>query len=148
MNQFFNIIITRKKLKQFNILIAVIFLAIGLYSIYAATNNKFYFIISFLLLVFAYVYPYIMKPFYYIWMVFGSMVGWIMTRVIISLFFYTLVTPIALIGRLFGYQFIDRAWGNEAQTYWNFRDKNQNSQLTLLTVFNCQFIFFKNFSSN
>ena len=62
-------------------------------------------------------------------MVFGTVVGWFMTRVIISILFFTLVTPIAMIGRLFGYKFIDKSWGNNVSTYWNLRDEsNENVQ--------------------
>ena len=49
-----------------------------------------------------------------------------MTRIIISILFYTLVTPTAIIGRLLGYHFIDRSWGKQVDSHWKFRGDIQN----------------------
>ena len=63
--------------------------------------------------------PVTLKPIYWIWMIFATILGWIMTRVILSLLFYAIITPIGLIPRLFGKQFIDLKWDNTDSTYWN-----------------------------
>jgi len=65
--------------------------------------------------------PVILKPVYSIWMVFAIIIGWIMTRVILSLIFYIIFTPIGLILRLFGKQFLDLRWDKSKESYWNFR---------------------------
>ena len=48
--------------------------------------------------------PVILKPIYWIWMIFATILGWFMTRVILSLLYYGTMTPIGLVGRLFGKQ--------------------------------------------
>ena len=65
--------------------------------------------------------PVILKPIYWIWMIFATILGWIMTRVILSLLFYAIVTPIGLLPRLFGKEFIDLKWDSTDSTYWNYR---------------------------
>ena len=76
--------------------------------------------------------PNILKPFYLVWMIFATILGWIMTRVILSLLFYIIVTPIGLIPRFFGKQFLELRWDKSKESYWNFRTnehlQNENYQ--------------------
>mgnify|MGYP003330419467 CR=1 FL=1 len=74
--------------------------------------------------------PIILKPIYIVWMVFAVVLGWFMTRVILSLLFYVIITPIGLIMRAFGKDFLDIKKQALKGSYWNQRDsnfeKNQN----------------------
>ena len=73
--------------------------------------------------------PIILKPIYFIWMVFAVAIGWIMTRVILSLLFYLVMTPIGLIARLFRKRFLELMWDDTVSTYWNYRsDESQNER--------------------
>ena len=65
--------------------------------------------------------PTILKPVYWVWMIFATILGWFMTRMILSLLFYGIFTPIGLISRLFGKQFIELKWNKKDSTYWNYR---------------------------
>ena len=65
--------------------------------------------------------PFVLKPVYWIWMIFGIILGWFMTRVILSLLFYVVFTPIGLILRFFGKQFLELRWDNSKESYWNYR---------------------------
>ena len=65
--------------------------------------------------------PFILKPIYWIWMIFATILGWIMTRVILCLLFYIIFTPIGLTLRFFGKQFLELRWDKSKESYWNFR---------------------------
>ena len=65
--------------------------------------------------------PSVLKPVYWMWMIFGIILGWFMTRVILSLLFYIIITPIGLTLRLFGKQFLELRWDKSKESYWNFR---------------------------
>ena len=65
--------------------------------------------------------PVILKYIYWVWMIFATIIGWIMTRVILSLMFYAIITPIGFILRLFGKQFIELSWNKTESTYWKYR---------------------------
>jgi hypothetical protein len=65
--------------------------------------------------------PFILKPIYWVWMIFATILGWIMTRVILSLLFYIIFTPIGLILRFFGKQFLELRWDKSKQSYWHFK---------------------------
>ena len=69
--------------------------------------------------------PFILKPIYWVWMIFATILGWIMTRVILSLLFYIIFTPIGLILRFFGKQFLELRWDKSKESYWNSRTNEQ-----------------------
>ena len=52
--------------------------------------------------------------------------GWIMTRVILIIIFYLIVTPIGLIARLFGKQFLDLSLNENVNSFWNKRAETVN----------------------
>ena len=55
------------------------------------------------------------------WMKFAEGLSWVMTRVILSVFFFLVITPIGLFMRLIGKRPMDLSWQDGASTYW--RDK-------------------------
>ena len=66
----------------------------------------------------------VLKPIYWMWMIFATVLGWIMTRVILCVLFYAILTPTGLILRLFGKQFLELKWNKTDITYWNYRPKD------------------------
>lgn len=73
------------------------------------------------LLVLGLLIPVVLKPVYWIWMVLAIILGWIITRVILSLLFYIVITPIGVLSRLSGNRFLDLKWDKSKSTYWNYR---------------------------
>jgi hypothetical protein len=69
--------------------------------------------------------PVVLKPIYWIWMILAVILGWVMTRVILSLLFYIVITPIGFFSRLSGNRFLDLDWDKSKDTYWNYRTTNQ-----------------------
>ena len=73
-------------------------------------------------------FPVILKPVYWIWMVLATILGWIMTRVILSLLFFVVITPIGVFSRLSGNRFLDLKWDSSKATYWNYRTTRQRNK--------------------
>ena len=71
--------------------------------------------------------PVVLKPIYWIWMIFGNILGWFMTRVILSLLYYIIITPIGLVSRLFGKSFLELKWDYSKRSYWNMRENQSLS---------------------
>ena len=65
--------------------------------------------------------PAVRNPVYWIWMIFAVILGWFMTRLILSLLFYVVFTSIGLTLRFFGKQFLELRWDKSKESYWNFR---------------------------
>jgi Saxitoxin biosynthesis operon protein SxtJ len=55
------------------------------------------------------------------WMIVALALGWIVTRVLLTIVFFLVVTPIGLIQRLFGKRAIEVAFAPEAASYWQPR---------------------------
>lgn len=70
--------------------------------------------------------PTIFKPIYWVWMAFAAILGWVMTRVILSVVFFLVVTPIGVISRMFGKQFLELRWDSSQDTYWVYRSADKN----------------------
>jgi hypothetical protein len=56
--------------------------------------------------------------FFRLWMKFALVLNWVMTRVILSVFFYVVLTPVGLVMRLIGKAPLDLAWKDGKATYW------------------------------
>jgi hypothetical protein len=112
--------------RKFGIIIGTVFLIIaGLFFWGEKELFKVFFAIGFVLFVTGIAIPFILKPLYWVWMVFSTILGWFMTRVILSLLFYGVITPIGLILRLLDKQFLDLKQNHSRQSYWNMRiDEN------------------------
>ena len=79
--------------------------------------------------------PIFLKPFYLIWMVFAVILGWFMSRLILVILFYFILTPIGLVGKLFGQNFLGNNFNSSAKSYWNLRDSKSEINLDYEIIF-------------
>src|SRR6185503_10451427 len=52
------------------------------------------------------------------WMKLAGVLSWVMTRVILSIFFYAVLTPVGALMRLLRKTPLDLAWKDGKDTYW------------------------------
>ncbi len=62
--------------------------------------------------------PILLKPIYLVWMPLATIIGWVITKIILSLLFFLTVIPVGLLGRLFKAKFLDLKIDPVAETYW------------------------------
>jgi|TARA_B100001964_G_C14067947_1_gene524536 hypothetical protein len=123
----------KNDLKKFGITIAIILMIIaGLlfwsdkasFQIFLTVGSVFY--------ILGIAIPVVLKPIYQIWMIFAIILGWCMTRVILIFIYFLIFTPIGLIGKIIGHQFLEKNWVKSLPTYWNYRlineEKNARKQ--------------------
>ena len=117
-----NIKSEKSDLRMFGITIGVILLIIAGF-LFWKEKESFQILLTFgvTLCILGIAIPFILKPIYWVWMIFAIILGWFMTRVILSLLFYVVFTSIGLTARLFGKQFLDLRWDKSKESYWNFR---------------------------
>ena len=122
-----NITSTKSDLRKFVITVGIVLLIIsGL--LFWKGNDLFQplLIVSIIFLASGLAVPTIFKPVYWVWMVFATILGWVMTRVILSVVFFLVFAPIRLIARMFGKRFLELRWDNAQNTYWEYRPANKN----------------------
>lgn len=71
-----------------------------------------------LLMAFGVIWPRALKYVYISWMALAFALGFVMSNVILTLFFFLFVTPIALLARLFQKDFLAQKWDKRAASYW------------------------------
>jgi hypothetical protein len=55
------------------------------------------------------------------WMIVSLALGWIVTRILLTIVFFFVVTPIGLLQRLFGKRVVEVAFEADAASYWQAR---------------------------
>ena len=117
-----NIKSKKSDLRNFGITVGIILLIISGFLFWKEKETFLIFLTIGISLFFtAIALPSVLKPVYWIWMIFSIILGWFMTRVILSLLFYVVFTSIGLTLRFFGKQFLELRWDKSKESYWNFR---------------------------
>ncbi len=130
--EFKNITSGRNELKQFGLIIGGILLVIGSYRWWKIHPDCFYFVISGVLIILAgLIFPVILKPFQKVWMVIALVLGWFMSRLVVTVLFYLILTPIGLIAKLAGKQFLELKPKKSQKSYWNYRQSATITKIDL-----------------
>ncbi len=109
----------KKELRQFSITVGIVLGLLGGLFLWREKDCYFYFfILSASLISLGIVVPILLKPIYKVWMTLAILMGWFMTRVILIILFYLVVTPIGLLAKLFGKDFLSRKFDKTAESYW------------------------------
>jgi uncharacterized membrane-anchored protein YitT (DUF2179 family) len=127
---FKNINETKKDLRKFGITVGGVLFAIGLLLFYFEKPSAFYFaVIGGLLILFGALFPKILKPLNRIWMSLAIILGFIMSRVILTIVFYLVLIPIALLAKLVGKRFMVLKYDKSVNTYWEKRTNISKKQI-------------------
>ena len=123
-----NIKSEKSDLRNFGIIVGIILLIISGFLFWKEKESfQIFLAIGITLFLTAIAIPAVLKPVYWMWMIFAIILGWFMTRVILSLLFYVIITPIGLTLRFFGKQFVELRWEKSKESCWNFKT-NENLQ--------------------
>lgn len=114
---------SKKELKYFGITIGIVLQILSLFFLFYNIGSWYALIFIGLIFVFCGLFiPKFLSIFYWPWMFFSIIIGWIMTRIILTILFYIIVSPIGLIFKIFGKKFLELKWDNEQESYWNIRE--------------------------
>jgi hypothetical protein len=114
-----NINATTREVRKFGLTIGIFLLVIAGFLFWKQRPSFPYFVyIGGGFAVLGLIVPIVLKPIYKAWMTFAVIMGFIMTRVILTILFFGLFTPIALVAKLLGKDLLDERWDKNATTYW------------------------------
>tara|TARA_B100000427_G_scaffold258428_1_gene222378 strand:- start:1753 stop:2163 length:411 start_codon:yes stop_codon:yes gene_type:complete len=119
-----NIRSSKKDLRNFGIIIGCLSLIISGFLYYQSIG--FYieiFNFGAIFIIFGVILPIILKPIYLLWMIFALIIGWVMTRLILSVLFFFVITTIGIFARLFGKDFLNLKSDNR-DSFWNLRNRD------------------------
>lgn len=112
----------KAKLREFGITLGCAFGVLGGLLLWRDKSYYIYFFAAsavFFLLGLAV--PIALRPVQKVWMKFSMALGWVMTRVILTILFFAVFTPIGFVSRLFGKRFLCLATGESCDTYWEYK---------------------------
>lgn len=126
---------TKKDLRSFGFIIGFILLAVGGVYFYKEKELFVNFIsVGSIFVGLGFIFPIALKPIHKIWMIFAVVIGWVMTRVILSVLFYSIITILGIFARLLRKDFLNLKTIN-CDSYWN----NRNSEYELNQDYEKQF---------
>ena len=110
----------KRNLRQFVVLCFLVLVGLGVGKIYHGHADGYFFGgLGLALGVVGWIWPFLFKIFYLVWMGFAIVLGNIVSRVVLILTFYAVITPLGLIFKLFGKTFVK---SKAAATYWVARE--------------------------
>ncbi len=74
-------------------------------------------------IILAYISPTLLKPFHKLWIGLSLVLGFVMSRIILTVLFYLIVTPIGLLAKVVGKKFMPLGFDKNVSTYWEKREK-------------------------
>ena len=105
--------------KNFGLTFACVFIIIGLWPLFASEPIRLWsFIVSFILVIISFIFPKILRPFNKWWFKFGMLLRSVVSRIVIPLVFYLVVTPMGLFMRLLGKDTLKQKLDKSAKSYW------------------------------
>ena len=118
-----NIKSEKRDLRNFGLVVGGVFFVLGCVLLwYQRPSNPYFLAIGAALIAGGLVVPGVLKPLQRAWMALAVVLGFIMTRVILSLLFYLVVTPIGMAARLVGKDFLERRIDKSSESYWHMRE--------------------------
>lgn len=121
-----NITATPRELKRFGIMMGIILFALASYLFWKEKGSYFYFAAPGVILAgVGLLLPTLLRPVYHGWMAIAAVMGFVMTRVILTLLFFGLFTPMALLARLFGKDLLQQRWNKNTGSYWVRREEGE-----------------------
>jgi hypothetical protein len=109
----------RTQLRHFGLTLAAGFAVLGGLLLWRGREiNTYFFAAAVVFLVAGLAAPSALGPVRRVWLKIGEAIGWVMTRVIMLVLFFAVVTPIGLVARALGKDFLSLKRDPKAKTYW------------------------------
>ena len=117
-----------RDLRKFGFLVGGVFVLLGLWFLLRHKPWHIWFWAPGAVLIgFAAIWPRLLKQVYIAWMGLAIVLGLVISTILLTLFFYLVVTPVALLARIAGKDFLSRKWST-APSYWIIRPPSELKQ--------------------
>lgn len=115
------------KERQFGILVAAILSIVSIWLIVRDSDRYVYtLIIGSIFLLLSLFFPILLRPVLRAWLFFGYILGWINTKILLTFIFLFILTPIALLMKVFRVNKKNKK-SNDQDSYWIARTEQSTS---------------------
>lgn len=110
---------SKKELRKFGFVMTIPFALIGGFFLWKGkTAAPYLLILATFFLVSGILFPSILRPIERLWMKIAEMISAVMTRVILALTFYLVITPVGFILRITGKDLLNIKFEPDRKSYW------------------------------
>jgi multisubunit Na+/H+ antiporter MnhG subunit len=109
-----------KENRKFGYTVAIALLVLAVFRIFIRHKQGWWvaFAIAVILLLFSLLKPVLLNPLRLVWDKLGHILGTINTYVLLTLFYFLILSPLGMIMRLFGKDILKIKWLKNKDTYW------------------------------
>jgi len=112
-----------KAVKKTSVTVGIVLLIITFILWYFGKTSFIYFgAIGGIFIILSYIAVPLLRPFHKLWISLALILGWFMSRVILIILFYLVITPIGLFAKLLGKRFLELKIDKKTATYWEKRE--------------------------
>ncbi len=120
---------TKKEVREFGLTIGVILVILGALSSWRGKPQAPYFLgAGALFIIFGLVLWRVLRPLQKAWMSFSIILGFFMSRLILTVLFYGVITPIGFIMKLSGKDILDERIDKTRPSYWHEIDTGKKDK--------------------
>lgn len=121
---------SKKDIRNFGLVVGTALCVLGIYDAWQGKDWFVYLVfIGFGFVIAGFFGEMILRPLYKVWMIIAIILGNIITRIILVIAFYLLITPIGLLARLTGKEFLARSLESDKSSYWEKRSAKDAGNL-------------------
>lgn len=110
--------LSTKSLRKFGITIGIILIIISILLWNSLALRVIFITTGGILFLSGLIFPVNLKTLYKIWMGFAFALGWLVSRIILTILFIFVMIPIGILAKLFGKRFLDIKWKDGKDSYW------------------------------
>ena len=116
--------------KKTGLTVGVVLILVSLLLWYLGKNSFMYFsIVGGLFVILTFIAIPLLRPFHKLWMMLALIMGFVMSRVILTLLYYLVLTPIGILAKIVGKKFMPLGFDKNALTYWEKRENPVKQQI-------------------
>ena len=116
--------------KKTGLTVGVVLILVSLLLWYLGKNSFMYFsIVGGLFVILAFIAIPVLRPFHKLWMMLALLMGFVMSRVILTILYYIVLTPIGLLAKIVGKKFMPLGFDKKASTYWEKRENTAKQKI-------------------
>ena len=113
--------ISKRSLRKFGVTVGIVFLLLGIWFLMSGLflfAGKVIIVLGGLLTFLGSFFPMYLKSVNLYWMTTAFILGWFVSRFLLTILFFMVLTPIALIAKLFKKEFLNLNYKQNQPTYW------------------------------
>lgn len=113
-----------KEFRKFGVSVGSFLLVLGLiFAFIPFDHATFPIVAGCTFLLFGFLFPVLLKPFYIIWMSFGAIMGFFVTFLLLILLYYLVFTPVGIVLRILNVKLLEQNIEPNAESYWKMRQE-------------------------